>query len=80
MKVTIYLNANDTMSPNNREVRSAQTHLLLCLCDSTGLWLFDRKSRSQHRLSWEEIDELRKAVNVGERPTNTHLNVIRATG
>lgn len=63
MKVTIYLNGSEEVSQNTREVRSAQSHILLCLLDLNdggGLLLYDRKSRMQHRLSLSDIIELHR--------------------
>lgn len=37
------------------EVRSTQTHNLLAMICSQGVLLFDRKSRTQHLLTWENM-------------------------
>lgn len=62
MRVTIYLSSTDSVSQQVREIRSSHTHCLLCLVDPTGVLLYDRRSRMQHRLSWTELTELQKQI------------------
>lgn len=55
MRVTIYLNATDSVSQQIREIRSQHTHCLLAMIDPDGLLLWDRRSRMQHALALEEF-------------------------